>query len=97
MHRVLVLTMGILAILAAFSSEFSRPTWKNIQTLLIGAILCRGARCVSSVLRVMELSSVRNYSKYHRVLSRAAWDSLMLSKIMLGLLRRAVLNLDFNK
>jgi len=80
------LTTDILAVLAPFSSEFSRPTWKNIQTLLIGAILCRGARRVSSVLRVMGLSSVRNYSKYHRVLSRAKWDSLILAKILFGLL-----------
>lgn len=80
------MTTDILAVLAAFSSEFSRPTWKNIQTLFIGAILCRGARRVSSVLRVMGLSSVRNYSKYHRVLSRAKWDSLILAKILFGLL-----------
>ena len=80
------MTTDILAVLAPFSSEFSRPTWKNIQTVLIGAILCRGARRVSSVLRVMGLSSVRNYSKYHRVLSRAKWDSLILAKILFGLL-----------
>lgn len=80
------MTTDILAVFAAFSSEFSRPTWKNIQTLLIGAILCRGVRRVSNVLRVMGLSSVRNYSKYHRVLSRAKWDGLILSKILFGLL-----------
>ncbi|NCT56997.1 MAG: hypothetical protein GW760_04700, partial [Legionella sp.] len=53
------MTTDILAVLAAFSSEFSRPTWKNIQVLLIGAILCRGPRRVSSVLRVMGLASER--------------------------------------
>jgi hypothetical protein len=85
-HGVLTLTTDILAVLAAFSSEFSRPTWKNIQVLLIGAILCRGPRRVSSVLRVMGLASERNFSKYHRVLSRARWDGLILAKILLGLL-----------
>jgi len=80
------LTAEIVSVLAAFSSEFSRPTWKNIQVLLIGAILCRGPRRVSSILRVMGLASIANYSKYHRVLSRAKWDGLMLSKILLGLL-----------
>ena len=34
----------------------------------------------------MGLSSVRNYSKYHRVLNRAKWDSLILPKILFGLL-----------
>lgn len=80
------MTAEIVSVLAAFSSEFSRPTWKNIQVLLIGAILCRGPRRVSSILRVMGLASIANYSKYHRVLSRAKWDGLMLSKILLGLL-----------
>lgn len=80
------MTPEIVAVLSVFSSEFSRPTWKNIQVLLIGAILCRGPRRVSSILRVMGLSSIRNFSKYHRVLSRAQWDGLMLAKILLGLL-----------
>ena len=85
-HGALALTTDILAVLASFSSEFSRPTWKNIQTLLCGALLCRGPRRVSSVLRVMGLASTRNFSKYHRVLSRADWSSLALAKILLGLL-----------
>lgn len=50
-HGVSALTTEILAVLTAFSSEFSEPTWKNIQILLLyGAILCQGARCVSSVV-----------------------------------------------
>jgi hypothetical protein len=80
------LTTYILAVLAIFSSEFSAPTWKNIQVLLTGAILCRGPRRISSVLRVMGLSSISNFSKYHRVLSRAEWNGLALAKILLGLL-----------
>lgn len=52
----------------------------------MGAILCCGPRRLSSVLRVMGLASERNFSKYHRVLSRAEWDGLMLAKILLGLL-----------
>ena len=82
------MTTEILAVLAAFASEFSRPTLKNIQILLTGAILCRGPRRISSILRVMGLASEANFSKYHHVLSRAQWDGLMLAKIMLGLLIR---------
>lgn len=85
-HGVVALTTEILAVLAIFSSEFSLPTLKNIEVLLIGAILCRGPRRISSILRVMGLSSIRNFSKYHRVLSRAEWNSLALAKILLGLL-----------
>ena len=82
-HGVRALTTEILAVLASFASEFSRPTWKNIQVLLIGAILCRGPRRVSSVLRVMGLASIRNFSKYHRVLSRAEWEWVLFSFITL--------------
>lgn len=34
----------------------------------------------------MGLGQVKNFSKYHRVLSRARWDSLAASKILFGLL-----------
>ncbi len=45
-HGVSALTTEILAVLAAFASEFSQPSWKNIQIILIGARLCRGLRRV---------------------------------------------------
>ena len=80
------MTTEIVAVLAIFSSEFSVPTWKNIQVLLIGGILCRGPRRISSILRVMGLASICNFSKYHRVLSRAEWNGLALAKILFGLL-----------
>lgn len=80
------MTPEIISVISVFACEFNRPTWKNIQTLLLGAILCRGARRISSILRVMNLSHESNFGKYHRVLNRAAWDGLALSKILLGLL-----------
>jgi hypothetical protein len=80
------LTTEIISVLAAFASQFTRPTWNNLQTLFFGAILCRGARRVSSVLRVMGLANEINFSKYHRVLSHARWSGLALCKILLGLL-----------
>ena len=80
------MTSEILSVLSIFAPLFTRPTWKNMNTLLIGAILCRGARRITSILRVMGLGEVKNFSKYHRVLSRARWDSLAASKILFGLL-----------
>lgn len=41
---VTALTPEIISVLSLFSSVFTRPTWKKVQTLLIGAILCRRAR-----------------------------------------------------
>ena len=80
------MTPEIISVLATFAPLFTRPTWKNINTLIIGAILCRGARRITSILRVMGLGNVTNFSKCHRVLSRARWDSLAASKILFGLL-----------
>ena len=80
------MTPEIISIITVFACEFNRPTWKKIQTLLIGAILCRGPRRVTSILRVMNLGQERNFSKYHRVLNHASWNGIALSKILLGLL-----------
>jgi hypothetical protein len=72
--------------LAAFAPLFTQPTWKNIQTLFLGVILCRGPRRVTNILRIMGLAQEKNFSKYHRILSHARWNGLALSKILLGLL-----------
>ncbi|MDF1678918.1 MAG: transposase [Legionellaceae bacterium] len=84
------MTPEIISILSLFSSIFTRPTWKKIQPLFIGAILCRGARRVSSILRVMGLGGERSFSKYHWVFNQAQWSGLALSKILLGLLIRCL-------
>jgi hypothetical protein len=57
-----------------------------MQVLLIGAILCQGARRVSTILRVMGLAQEKRFEKYHRVFNRAKWNSVTGSKILLGLL-----------
>ena len=54
--------------------------------LLAGAILAPGARTVSSTLRVMGLDQENRFHRYHRVLSRASWSSLKVSRVLLGLL-----------
>jgi len=80
------LTGEIISVLVAFASHFTKPTWKNLQILFMGAVLCRGPRRITSILRVMGLIHEKNFSKYHRILSYTKWDGLALSKILLGLL-----------
>lgn len=77
---------GMTIVLSSFSHLFTLPTWAHVQVLLMGAILCQGARRVSSILRVMGLSQEKRFEKYHRVLNRAKWDSMAGAKILLGLL-----------
>jgi hypothetical protein len=81
-----LLPVIIVSLLANFADIFTKPTWKLAQTLLIGAILCTGKRTVTSALRAMGLEHESNFSKYHRVLNKAKWDSWQAVKILLGLL-----------
>ena len=73
-------------LLSEFTRVFSKRVWRHAQVLLIGAILAPGKRTVTSVLRVMGLSDEQHFQNYHRVLSRAAWSSLEVSRILLTLL-----------
>jgi hypothetical protein len=57
--------------------------WRHALVLMVGAILAPGQRMVSSVLRVMDLSQLRSFQRYHRVLNREVWSSLELGRILL--------------
>ena len=80
------LPVVILSLLANLADAFTKPTWKNAQTLLIGAIICNGKRTVSSALRAMGLAQEKRFERYHRVLSKAKWNEFKLAKVLLGLL-----------
>lgn len=76
----------IITLLFYFAPIFTKPTWEHAKTLAIGAILCPGARRITSVLKIMGLSQERRFEKYHRFLNRSQWNSLHLARILLGLL-----------
>ncbi len=83
---MLTLPVEMIALLACFVREFSKPVWLLAQVLLVGAILAPHKRTVTSALRAMGLSQDRQFEKYHRVLNRDQWSGLRLSRILLGLL-----------
>ena len=72
--------------ISKFARIFSKRVWRHAQVLLIGAILAPGKRTVTSALHVMGLSDEPHFQNYHRVLSRAVWSSLEVSRILLMLL-----------
>jgi hypothetical protein len=76
----------IISLLANFASVFDKRVWEHAVVLLIGAILTPGKRTVTAALRIMGLSDEKHFINYHRVLSRATWSGLTLSRILLGLL-----------
>src|SRR5258706_7966257 len=83
---MLVLPAHSVARLSPFAPLFSRPVWRHVQVLLVGAILAPGRRMVSTVLRAVGLSHLPTFQTYHRVLNRAVWSSRKASRMLLQLL-----------
>ena len=76
----------MILVLAPFAQLCSERVWLHAQVLVVGAILAPGKRTVSSCLRVMGLAWERHFTNYHRVLNRAQWSALQVSKILLGVI-----------
>lgn len=76
----------IIPLLAKFEPIFDKRVWKHAIVLVIGAILTPGKRTVTAALRIMGLADEKHFINYHRVLSRATWSGLALSRILFGLL-----------
>jgi hypothetical protein len=73
-------------ILSTFAPFFTKRIWTYVQVLVMGAILTPGKRTVTSVLRIMGLSQEKHFQNFHRVLNRARWSSLQISRVLLMLL-----------
>jgi len=73
-------------LIAAFAPIFGKRIWPQVLVLVVGAVLAPGKRTVTSVLRIMGMSDEEHFQNYHRVLNRAVWSSLAVSRVLLGLL-----------
>ena len=78
-------------ILSIFAPIFTKRIWSYVQVMVIGAILAPSKRTVTSVLRIMGLSQEKHFQNYHRVLNRARWSSLQISRVLLKLLLQTFL------
>jgi hypothetical protein len=83
---MLILPTEIMTLLSVFAPVFSERVFEWVKVLVVGAMLTPNQRTVSAVLRVMGLSDETQFQNYHRVLSRAKWNGLEVSQILLGLL-----------
>ncbi len=77
---------AMLHLLAPFAPRFSPRVWRHALVLVAGTLLAPGKRTVCAALRAMGLSGCRHFARYHRVLNRATWSSLAVSRVLLGLL-----------
>ena len=76
----------IIKVMRPFAQVFSARIWDWVQVLVAGAILAPGKRTVTAALRVMGLKDEEQFQNYHRVLNRAKWSGLQVSRILLGML-----------
>jgi hypothetical protein len=76
------------AVLTAFASLFTRPTWVRVQALVCGALLCSNAT-ITAALRALDLSAEVHFTNFHRVLNRARWSAWKAAPILLDLLVKA--------
>jgi hypothetical protein len=76
----------MITVLSVFTPLFSARVWDHAQVLLIGAILAPAQRTVAAALRVTGHAQVRQFHRYHRVLSRAVWSELAVGRVLLELL-----------
>lgn len=83
---MLTLPSEYLTLIRVFAPLFSKRVWCHIQVLIIGAILAPGKRTITAVLRIMGLSQEKHFQNYHRVLNRAIWSGLEISRLLLTLL-----------
>lgn len=76
----------MIAVVRCFAPLFSPRVWSHARVLLVGAILAPAQRTVAAALRVTGFAEVRQFHRYHRVLSRAAWSGLAVGRVLLALL-----------
>jgi len=84
------LSPSILAILWPFSVLFSHSSWLTSLELLLGAILCKGERTVTGILRATGSSQNKGFSKYHGILNSLDWSPKRGSEILLKMLLKMV-------
>src|SRR5919206_4147609 len=75
----------VVALLQTFAVAFTRPVFARALVLLYGAILAPKCRTVAAALRAVGLRDERHFTTYHRVLNRAAWSPLRVSRLLLEL------------
>ena len=70
------------SILMSFSVAFTRPTFRRVLLLGVGAILTMRSRTVTAVLWTLRGIVGGHPSTYHRVFSRASWSLWPLGKVL---------------
>lgn len=84
----------IILVLEHFAPAFTQPTYQKAIVLVIGTILAKGRRTVTSALRAVGKEQEAGWSKYHQVLNRAQWSGLEVSQLLLQLIVSTFVSAD---
>jgi DDE superfamily endonuclease len=74
----------VAAVLQPFAVAFTRPTFEHASVLLTGSILAPHRRTVAAALRAVGRRDDPHFTTYDRLLNRARWSPLLLSRVLLG-------------
>jgi len=77
---------AIVTLRAIFAPAFTARTFARALVLLYGTLCAVGPRTVTAALRAVGRAADAHFGTYHRVLNRARWAPLRLSRLLLGLL-----------
>jgi len=69
-------------LLMSFSIAFTEPTFQRSLVLLVGAILAKGRRTITSLLWAVGDLAEGDPSDYHRVFSRAPWSLWTVGRVL---------------
>jgi len=69
-------------LLMSLSITFTQPTFNRILPLLVGTVLTKGRRTITSILWTMRGMVPGHISSYHRVFSRAPWSMFPLGQVL---------------
>ena len=78
--------MSIITLFHDFSQANTKPTFKNLTVLLIGAILANGPRTVTACIRAAAPWATKHFSAYENVLRRAKLSDKVMARILFGLI-----------
>lgn len=79
---MLLIATAVKTIISPFACLVTKPTWRKLRVVLMGAILSPNKRPVTAALRVRGLAHQNDFAKYHQVLNRAGWSAFKASQIL---------------
>ena len=81
-------SQGLGEIVQSFAPAFTAPTFQNVLVLFVGAIMSPRDRTVTAMLRAAGFLACKQFTTYHRVLSKRKWN-LLLAAFLLAQLEAA--------